>query len=238
MGCCLSHEEDRFDGSTEALLPKGRNGVKRVEKALNGDASHKDVANGTHKSPSAVVAATDNVPAKPQPCKKPEKCELDDTPPSPLATPVINASSPTKSAPSQQPVSVSCSSSSPTSDLATVLPPKPADEDPISPKPVDEEPSPPPVPTQSLMPSKKASSKTSQLTPTETEDNIVVPAFTPMCVEAMDTHNDDDNNDDQENERDENRGENDDATGQSKESKPKKITPTKKSKKKRKKGKR
>ncbi|KUF96139.1 hypothetical protein AM588_10008104 [Phytophthora nicotianae] len=30
MGCCLSREDDRFDSGNEALLPKGRNGNKRV----------------------------------------------------------------------------------------------------------------------------------------------------------------------------------------------------------------
>jgi hypothetical protein len=29
MGCCVSKEDDRFEG-TEALLPKGRSGNKRV----------------------------------------------------------------------------------------------------------------------------------------------------------------------------------------------------------------
>ncbi|KAJ8563997.1 hypothetical protein ON010_g7347 [Phytophthora cinnamomi] len=73
MGCCYSKEDDRFDGS-EALLPKGRNGAnKRVEKSVEVDLAKKDGANGSYKSPSAVIAAGDassKVPAKPQPPKK------------------------------------------------------------------------------------------------------------------------------------------------------------------------
>ncbi|KAF4320001.1 hypothetical protein BBO99_00005651 [Phytophthora kernoviae] len=132
MGCCLSREDDRFDGN-EALLPKGRNGAaKHVETAFE-----KEAANGSYKSPSAVVAAADNqtkVAAKPQPQKKPvenvDLLGLNETakPPTPLADPVIKAPSPVKPPPSppKEPVPVVKSES----------PPKPVEKEPVpSPQP-------------------------------------------------------------------------------------------------------
>ncbi|CAI5710211.1 unnamed protein product [Hyaloperonospora brassicae] len=75
MGCCLSREDDHLDGGREALLPKGRSSNKRVDKSVDVDTVKKEgSANGSHKSPSAVVAAADanaKVAAKPQPPKKP-----------------------------------------------------------------------------------------------------------------------------------------------------------------------
>ncbi|CAH0477537.1 unnamed protein product [Peronospora belbahrii] len=73
MGCCLSREDDRFNGGSEVLLPKGRNtNNKRVNKLEDGDlAKKKKSTNGSsnYKSPSAIVAARDaavKVPVKSQ----------------------------------------------------------------------------------------------------------------------------------------------------------------------------
>uniref|UniRef100_H3H4I4 Uncharacterized protein n=1 Tax=Phytophthora ramorum TaxID=164328 RepID=H3H4I4_PHYRM len=106
MGCCLSREDDRFD-NTEALLPKGKNGThKRVEKSVEVDLAKKDGANGSYKSPSAVVAAGDvsKVPAKPQPPKKKPVEDVDllglnEKPPTSMDAPVAKAPTPPKPAP-------------------------------------------------------------------------------------------------------------------------------------------
>jgi len=72
------------------------------EKSVEVDLAKKDGANGSYKSPSAVIAAGDassKVPAKPQPKKPVENVDLlglNDKPPTPLAAPVIKAPSPSK----------------------------------------------------------------------------------------------------------------------------------------------
>lgn len=69
------------------------------EKSVEVDLAKKDSANGSYKSPSAVIAAGDassKVPAKPQPPKKKpvenvDLLGLNEKPPTPLAAPVVKA---------------------------------------------------------------------------------------------------------------------------------------------------
>ncbi|CAI5725895.1 unnamed protein product [Peronospora destructor] len=100
MGCCFSREDDRFNSGSEALLPKGRNGNKRVENSGDVDLAKKEGANGSYKSPSAVVAAgdaTSKVSAKPQlPKEAVESVDLlglNDTTSTQLAAPMTKAPS-------------------------------------------------------------------------------------------------------------------------------------------------
>ncbi|EEY60291.1 uncharacterized protein PITG_12670 [Phytophthora infestans T30-4] len=200
MGCCLSREDDRFDSGNEALLPKGRNGNKRVDKSVD---VKKEGASGSYKSPSAVIAAGDacsKVPAKPQPAKKPvenvDLLGLNDKPPTPLAAPVIKAPSPAKPTETPSPLAPAAAAQTPTPPEPAAAPvmkpessPKLAGKEPSAPKPAKEPspskpavkaPSPPkPAPKESSPP-KPAAKEPSPPKPTQTleESTPVKPAKT------------------------------------------------------------
>ncbi|KAF1777323.1 hypothetical protein GQ600_3560 [Phytophthora cactorum] len=134
MGCCLSREDDRFDSGNEALLPKGRNGNKRVEKAID---AKKEDANGSYKSPSAVIAAGDATTAPKKPVESVDLLGLNDKPPTPLAAPVIKAPTPPKPTQAPSPPKPAAAAQAPTPPepaAAAVVkpesPPKPAEKEP------------------------------------------------------------------------------------------------------------
>ncbi|RMX63013.1 hypothetical protein KXD40_005984 [Peronospora effusa] len=248
MGCCLSREDDRFNSGSEALLPKSRNGSKRVENSVDVDLAKKEGANGSYKSPSAVVAAGDStskVSTKPQlPKKAVESVDLlglNDKESTPLAAPAMAPSIlkptstvetvPTPSRPTATPVVKEAKSLQ-----------KPVAKEPLSSK--STKTSVPERAESSSSKETKTSPKTSPKKPMGTQnEELMASAFTSVSVKAEDVDNNnianDDNGDDNDNDNENvDEGDNDGkAMDKANDPKPKKNISSKKSKKKRKKGK-